>query len=309
MITIMSDISTNLAGIKLKNPLILASGIMGVSTSSMKFVEENGVGAVTMKSIGSVERTGHNNPTVYSWGEGIHNAVGLSNPGVEEGTEHLKEMKETLHIPVIASCFADTVDNMAKVAETMLQAEPVALELNLSCPNTEDDFGRMFALDIKATERAVSSVKKIAGKTKIIAKLSPDSPDNAEIGKAAEAAGADALTATNTLSGMIIDIKVKRPILHNKFGGLSGPAIKPVAMRSVYNLYKAVKIPIIGTGGVNTGEDAIEYIMAGATAVGVGSAIFYRGIDVFKKITEEMKEFMEKEGYKSLEEMRGIAHN
>ncbi len=304
----MIDLSTHLAGIQLRNPLILASGIMGVSTSSMKYVEENGAGAVTMKSIGPMERLGHSNPTVYSWGEGIHNAVGLSNPGVEEGTEHLLDMKKSLSIPVIASCFADTVDNMAKVAEKMLTAEPEALELNLSCPNTEDDFGRMFALDIKATEKAISSVKKIAGKTKIFAKLSPDSPEISEIGKAAEAAGADGITATNTLSGLIIDIHVKRPILHNTFGGLSGPAIKPVALRAVYNLYKAIKIPIIGTGGVNSGEDAIEMIMAGATAVGVGSAIFYRGIDVFKKISDEMIQFMEKEGYKSPEEMKGIAH-
>ncbi len=304
----MSDISIHLAGIELKNPLILASGIMGVNTSSMRLVQENGAGAVTMKSIGPEERQGHHNPTVYSWGEGIHNAVGLSNPGAQEGAEHLEEMKNSLAIPVIASCFADTVDNIAKVAEILLSKEPVALELNLSCPNTEDDFGRMFALDTKATERAVSSVKKIAGKTKLFAKLSPDSPEIAEIGKAAEAAGADALTATNTLSGLIIDINVKRPILHNKFGGLSGPAIKPVVMRAVYNLYKAVTIPIIGTGGVTTGEDAIEMIMAGATAVGIGSAIYYRGIDVFQKINLEIIEFMKKEGYTSINEMKGAAN-
>ena len=304
----MVDLSTKLADIQLRNPLILASGIMGVSTSSMKFVEDNGAGAVTMKSIGPVEREGHHNPTVYSWGEGITNAVGLSNPGVEEGTEHLKEMKEKLSIPVIASCFADTVENMAKVAEQMLQAEPVALELNLSCPNTEDDFGRMFALDSKATEKAVSIVKKMSGNTKIFAKLSPDSPDIAEIGKAAEAAGADAITATNTLSGLIIDVRMKRPILHNSYGGLSGPAIKPVVVRAVYNLYKAVKIPIIGTGGVNSGEDAIEMLMAGASAVGVGSAVYFRGIEAFKIITREMEKFMEEEGYTSVSEIIGIAH-
>ncbi len=304
----MTTLSTNLAGIHLRNPLILASGIMGVSTSSMKFIEENGAGAVTMKSIGPVERTGHHNPTVYSWGKGIHNAVGLSNPGMEEGSLHLKEMKQALTIPVIGSCFADTVDNLVKVAEKMLELKPEALELNLSCPNTEDDFGRMFALDPKATERAVSSVEKIAGDSKIFVKLSPDAPDIAEIGKAAEAAGADAITATNTLSGLIIDIHLKRPILHNKFGGLSGPAIKPVVVRAVYNLYKAVKIPIIGTGGVTNGEDAVEMIMAGATAVGVGSAIYYRGIEAFKLITDEIQTFMKEEGYSSIEEMKGVAH-
>ncbi len=301
-------LQVDLAGIHLQNPTILASGIMGVSTSSLNYVAKSGAGAVTMKSIGPTERMGHHNPTVYSWSGGIHNAVGLSNPGAEEGALHLEEMKQSLAVPVIASCFADSVDNLVKVAAKLIEKKPVALELNLSCPNTEDDFGRMFALDVLATQRAVSSVKKIAGTTKIFAKLSPDSPDIVEIGKAAEAAGADALTATNTLSGMIIDIHVRKPILKNKFGGLSGPAIKPVVIRTVYNLYEAVKIPIIGTGGINTGEDVVEYIMAGATAVGIGSAIYYRGIDVFKKICDEIEVFMKEEGIKNLEEIRGAAH-
>jgi len=305
----MIDLSVNLAGIKLSNPLILASGIMGVSTASMKYVEKSGAGAVTMKSIGPMERMGHHNPTVYSWGEGLHNAVGLSNPGIEIGAEHLSDMKKTLDIPVLASGFSDTIDNIVGVAEKLIGEEPDILELNLSCPNTEDDFGRMFALDPKATEKAVSSVKKIAGKTKIFAKLSPDSPDIGEIAKAAEAAGADGITAVNTLSGLVIDIKLKKPVLTNKFGGLSGPAIRPVAVRAVYNIYNAVKIPIIGTGGVNTGEGAIEMIMAGATAVGVGSAVYYRGIDVFKKINDEIQTFMKSEGYNSVEEMKGVAHS
>lgn len=305
----MANLSVHLAGISLHNPTILASGIMGVSAASMKFVQESGAGAVTMKSIGPVDRSGHNNPTVYSWGEGITNAVGLSNPGAEEGASHLQEMHEALQVPVIASCFADTVDNIAKVAEKLLEKEPQALELNLSCPNTEDDFGFMFAMDPKVTERAVMLVKKISGKTNIFVKLSPDASNIVTVAKAAEAAGADAITAINTLSGLIIDIHAKRPILKNKFGGLSGPAIRPVGVRAVYNLYEAVKIPIIGTGGINTGEDAIEYIMAGATAVGIGSAVYYRGIDVFKKVCDEMSAFMDTNGYKSVEEMRGIAHN
>ena len=304
----MANLSVNLAGIPLQNPTVLASGIMGVSTSSLKYVEENGAGAVTMKSIGPTDRSGHKNPTVYSWGEGITNAVGLSNPGADEGAEHLEDMKKTLQIPVIASCFADTVDNIAKVAERLLEKEPQVLELNLSCPNTEDDFGCMFAMDPRVTERAVSLVKKVSGKTKIFVKLSPDASNIVTVAKAAEAAGADGITAINTLSGLIIDIRAKRPILKNKFGGLSGPAIKPVGVRAVYNIYEAVKIPIIGTGGINTGEDAIEYFMAGATAVGIGSGIYYRGIDIFRKVCNEMSAFMDREGYKSIEEMRGIAH-
>jgi len=302
------NLSTTLAGITLQNPTILASGVMGVSAASMKFVQENGAGAVTCKSIGHEERVGHHNPTVYSWGQGVTNAVGLSNPGVDAGVPLLSDMIKTLAIPVIASCFADTVDNLARVAEKLLAAKPVAIELNLSCPNTESDFGLMFALDPEATTRAVTQVKKIAGDTKVFVKLTPDGSNIVDVGKAAEAAGADVLTATNTLSGLIIDIHTKRPILTNKYGGLSGPAIKPVSLRAVYNLYKAVKIPIIGTGGINTSEDAIEYIMAGATAVGIGSGIYYEGIDVFKKVTSGIQSFMEKEGYESIEAMRGIAH-
>jgi dihydroorotate dehydrogenase (NAD+) catalytic subunit len=163
----MANLSVNLAGIELKNPFVLASGYMGVSAASLRFVEENGAGAVTMKSIGTVDRVGHKNPTVYAWEHGITNAVGLSNPGAAEGALHLEEMKKEVTIPVFASCFADTVDHIADVAKVLLEKKPVALELNLSCPNTEDDFGRMFALDLKATEKAVSSVKKIAGNTKI----------------------------------------------------------------------------------------------------------------------------------------------
>lgn len=304
----MIDLSVNIAGIELPNPTVLASGLMGVSAATMKFVEKNGAGAITCKSIGPMERTGHHNPTVYAWEHGITNAVGLSNPGVDDSIPYLKETKELLQIPLFISIFADKVENFVKVAEKIMAIKPVMIELNLSCPNTENDLGRMFSLDPKTTANAVSSVKKISGKTKIFAKLNADVSDIVEIGKAAEQAGADGITTSNTLSSMIIDIRLKKPILKNKFGGLSGPAIKPIAMRAVYNLYKSIKIPIIGTGGINTGEDAIEYIMAGATAVGIGSGIYYRGIDIFKKVTEEMQKFMREEGYKSLDDMRGIAH-
>lgn len=304
----MSNISTSLAGIKLKNPLVLASGFMGVSAASLKFVEKNGAGAVTLKSIGPSERPGHHNPTVYSWGNGLTNAVGLSNPGISDSLPIIKESLKRLKIPLFVSVFADTVDNFVKVIELLVSLKLPLIELNLSCPNTEHDFGRMFAMDPQMTEKVVSKVKKISGKTKIFAKLTPDCSNIGEIGKAAESGGADGITATNTLSGLVIDVRLKRPILTNKFGGLSGPAIKPVSVRAVYNLYKSVKIPIIGMGGVTTGEDAIEFIMAGATAVGVGSAIYYRGIDIFKKIRSEIKNFMKQEGIKSLSEIRGVAH-
>ncbi len=304
----MANLSVNLAGISLQNPTVLASGIMGVSSSSLKFVEENGAGAVTLKSIGPTERPGHKNPTVFAWREGIQNAVGLSNPGIENSIEKITTSVTQLDIPVFGSMFADTIDNFKRVGEKMASTGVAAIEVNLSCPNTEDDFGRMFALDTKMTSDLIKAVKSVVGDIPIFAKLSADSSEIVEVGKAAEAAGADAITAINTISGVVIDINMKRPILTNKVGGVSGPAIKPMGVRAVWNLYNSVKIPIIGTGGINTGEDAIEYIMAGATAIGIGSGVYYRGIDVFKKVTEEMSRFMEENRYKSVEEMRGIAH-
>lgn len=304
----MADLSVSLCGLPLKNPLILASGIMGVSGAAVKNIERHGAGAVTFKSIGPVERMGHKNPTVYTWEHGMTNAVGLPNPGVDAALAILSDARKQVTVPLIVSMFADTADMFAQVAEKLLTIQPAALELNLSCPNTERDMGPMFALDPEATGKVVAAVKKVSGKTPIFAKLTPDAANISEVAKAAEAAGADAITATNTVTGMIIDIRAKKPILTNKFGGLSGPAIKPIAVKAVYTLYRAIKIPIIGTGGVNSGEDAIEMIMAGATAVGIGSAVYYHGLEAFKKIADEMTAFMDKEGYKTIGEMKGIAH-
>lgn len=303
-----SNLSTTISGIKLKNPLVLASGIMGVSPASLKMIENGGAGAVTMKSIGPTERHGNKNPTVFVWDHGLINAVGLSNPGINASIPIFKEMQKELSIPVFASTFAGTVGEFVANAEKFTTAGAQMLELNLSCPNTENDLGRMFALDIQKSVEVVTRVKKVVGTTKIFVKLTPDNADIVDVAKAVEAAGADGITAVNTFSGLIIEPRVRRPILSNKFGGLSGPAIKPVAVRAVYNIYKAVKIPIIGVGGVMSGLDAAEFIMAGASAVGVGSAIYYRGIDVFKKITDELSQFMQEEGFKTIDEMKGVAH-
>jgi dihydroorotate dehydrogenase (NAD+) catalytic subunit len=304
----MADLKIDFLGKTLRNPLILASGIMGVSTSSLRYVIENGAGAVTFKSIGPVERTGHKNPTVLNFGNGIQNAVGLSNPGIDDSIDKLTQAASERTVPIIGSMFADTIDNFKKVAEKMATTGVFAIEVNLSCPNTEDDFGRMFALDTKMTSDVVKAVKSAVGNIKVLAKISAESPDITEIAKSAEASGADGITAINTISGMVIDVKQKRPILTNKFGGISGPAIKPMGVKAVWNLYKSVKIPIIGVGGVNTGEDALEYIMAGASAVGIGSGVYYRGIDVFKKVNNEIISFMKENSCNGINEFIGIAH-
>lgn len=293
----------------MKNPLVLASGIMGVSASSMEYVEQNGAGAVTMKSVGPLERKGHKNPTVYSWGEGVTNAVGLSNPGITDALPEMQEMLDRLSVPVFFSIFGGTTNEFAEVAAKAAELSPPLIEINLSCPNLEDGHGRMFSMDVKKTEETIGAIKKALPSTvKIFAKLTPDASNITEIAKAAESAGADGITAVNTVSGLVIDTHTRRPILTNTYGGISGRAIKPMAVRAVYNLYKAVSIPIIGTGGVTTGEDALEFIMAGATAVGVGSAVYSRGIQVFTDILKEMELLMVDQKVTNLEELRGAAH-
>ena len=181
------------------------------------------------------------------------------------------------------------------------------MEINISCPNVSKEFGVPFAYSPTAVETITKKIKNVS-KVPVIIKLSPNAWNIVEIAKAAEASGADALTAVNTISGMAIDVSSHHPILHNKQGGISGPALFPIAIKCVYDIYEAVKIPIIGTGGVTTGEDALAMIMAGATLVGVGSAVYYRGAEVFGKITEEMAEIMQKQNIKSLAEIRGTAH-
>lgn len=301
-------IRTKICNVKLDNPTVLASGIMGVTGASLSFVAKNGAGAVTTKSIGLEERKGHPAPVVLEWENGLINAVGLSSPGIEEGVEELKIAVESSKSPVIASIFAPTTKQFGEVAKQVSKAKPAFIEANISCPNVESEFGKPFATDPKVSA-AVTKIVKKNSKIPVIVKLSPNVLNISFIAQAVEKAGADAICAVNTVGpGMIIDIKTGKPLLANKAGGLSGPAIKPIAVRCVYDIYSAVKIPIIGTGGITYGKDAVEMIMAGATAVGIGSGVHYRGIDVFKKVCDEVMKFMEKEGYNKLKDFRGMAH-
>ncbi|MBN2423133.1 dihydroorotate dehydrogenase [Candidatus Woesearchaeota archaeon] len=304
----MADLSTELCGIKLNNPLILASGIMGVTASSLANVVKNGAGAVTIKSIGPEERKGHPCPVITTWEAGMMNAVGLSNAGIDRGIEEIKKFKEMCDAPIIGSVFAFKQSLFGELTEKISTVNPDLIEINISCPNVESEAGTPFALDAKA---AYSVTKHVKEKTKIpvIVKLSPNSLNIKEIAKECEKAGADAINMGNTLGpGLLINIETAKPILANKFGGISGPAIKPIALKRVWDVYEAVKIPIIGTGGVTNGRDAVEMLMAGATAVGLGTAVYSRGIDVFNKINDEIKGFMKKNNYKSIKEMIGKAH-
>ncbi len=301
------DLKTNFIGLKMQNPTVLASGILGTNSALMKRVfEEGGAGAVTMKSIGPEERNGHENPSVIELEHGLLNAVGLPSPGFQNMEEEWKEL-EKINFPLIASIYGANIEQFAAVAKNVALHKPDAIEANISCPNTKEH-GQIFGTSEEASQAIISAVKKEIGKIPLIAKLTPQASNIAAIAAGCEKAGADAICAINTVAGMCIDIDARKPILHNKFGGLSGPAIKPVGIKCVYQIFESVKIPILGMGGISNGKDAIEYIQAGATAVGIGSGVFYHGIEVFKKACEEMEHWMKENNVKSLKEIRGIAH-
>ncbi len=292
-------------GKTLKNPLVLASGVLGNSFDILERVHEQGCGLVTMKSIGPEPRDGHKNPTVMDLGSGMINAVGLPTPGYLN-MENEWQYLETRKFPIIASIYGGSVKEFQKVAKFVSSKKPDFIEINISCPNSEKH-GMIFGVNPESSRDVVSAVKKVIN-VPLIAKLTPQALDIGEIARACEEAGADAICAINTLGpGMVIDIESQMPILAFKKGGLSGPMIKPVAVRCVYDIYKAVDIPIIGLGGITTGADAIEMIMAGASLVGIGSAVNYRGIDVFAKVTKEMDTWLLEHNL-HMEDIKGAAH-
>ena len=304
------DLICDLLGMRLHNPLVLASGIWGTSSALLERAANCGAGAVTAKSCSVEAREGHPNPVTVDWSYGLINAIGLSNPGVDaevvlllEAREHLKDTG----VPVIASIFGGTVDEFEQVARAVAHAEPHMVEVNISCPNVGHEFGVPFAADADAAAAVTEAVRRGAGGIPISVKLSPNVPDIVRIGQAVVEAGADAITAVNTMPGMLVDADAGVPVLSNKMGGLSGPALKPIALRCVYALAKQLSVPIIGTGGVTTGRDAAEMLTAGATAVGVGSAVYTRGPQAFSLILEELRTWMKSCGYRSLAEIRGRA--
>ncbi len=311
-------LKTTFLGIALKNPLVLASGVLGTSASLMERAAREGAGAVTSKSAGPTARSGHANPVTLAWGNSVINAIGLTNPGCQEELPILIETKKRLNalgVPLFASIFAGTVEEFGEVAKVIAQAEPDLIEVNISCPNVASDFGEPFSANAASAAAVTRSVRaaavtrsvRTAVSIPISVKLAPNVPNLAQIAKAVVAEGANAITAINTVPAMLINAYAGRPVLKNKTGGLSGLAIKPIALRAVWELSQAVSVPIIGTGGVTKGLDAAEMIMAGASLVGVGSAVVNDGPAVFARIARELGEFMQLEGYQSLEEMSGKA--
>lgn len=299
-------LQTTIGKLELPNPTMLASGILGVSRASLKNVINHGAGAAVIKSISLAERPGHKAPNMITYEGGMLNAVGYSNAGVEEAVKEFADLK-SLGAPVVASIIGTNAEEFGKMAEKLLPGEFAAVEVVLSCPHTPG-YGTMAGQNSPNNTEEITRTVRSKTDLPMFVKLSPDSPAIGEVAKAAEAGGANAITATNTMGpGMIIDIKTGQPILDFKMGGVSGAALRPIAVRCIYDIYKSVKIPIIGCGGVTNGRDAIEMMMAGARAVQIGTAVYHRGVEVFKLITEEMSAELTAQG-KTLEDIIGLTH-
>ncbi len=309
----MATLETSFLNLALPSPLVLASGIWGTTVSLMVRAGELGCGAVTAKSCGPVPRAGHVNPSCLDWGHGLINAIGLANPGVDAELELLDQARgrlETIGVALFASIFAGPPEEFGAVAAKVATARPHAIEVNISCPNVNSDFGDPYASDAAAAADVTGHVVRAVERSGIpvIVKLAPNVPNIVRIARAVVDAGASALCAINTMPGMVIDAESGQPILANRSGGISGPALKPVALKVVYDLARACPgVPIIGTGGVTTGLDAVEMLMAGATTVGVGSAVYYGGADAIARIHRELGDWLAAHGT-TVDEIRGLAH-
>ncbi len=300
-------LETNVCGIKLENPTILASGIMGSAGSSLRLVAKSGgAGAVVTKSIGVMPQKGHHNPTVVELDCGLINAIGLASPGYEAFGEEIEIAKKG-GVPVIASVFGYSANEFVDAARGMAKTGVDAIEINLSCPNVKKA-GSFYGQNADLTYEVVKDVKKRV-KIPVIAKLTANVDSITNVAGACVDAGCDGITAINTLKAMKIDVNTGRPILANVTGGLSGGCIKPIAVRCVYEIAKEFgsDVDIIGCGGAATGNDVIEFLMAGAKAVQIGTGVHSRGIDVFRKVKCEIELFMKAGGYKSVEELIGAA--
>ena len=292
----------NLAGVELKNPVMTASGTFGSGAEYSEFVDLNRLGAVVTKGVANVPWPGNPTPRIAEVYGGMLNAIGLQNPGIDVFVKRDIPFLKQYDTKIIVNVCGKTTEDYIEVVER-LGDEPVdLLEINISCPNVKEG-GIAFGQDPKAVEAITREVKKYA-KQPVIMKLSPNVTDITVMAKAAEAGGADVLSLINTLTGMKIDINRRAFAIANKTGGMSGPAVKPVAVRMVYQVANAVSLPIIGMGGIATAEDALEFIMAGATAVSVGTANFYNPYATVE-IAEGIENFMKKQKAEDIRELIG----
>ncbi len=297
----MADLRVNIAGVEWNNPITTGSGTFGFGREYAEYFDLSNLGAVCLKALSAKPRLGNKSPRIAETHNGMLNSVGLQNPGAEYFLEHELPWLRQFNTKLIANLCGSAIEDYVEVAEILGDSLDM-FELNISCPNVKEG-GMAFGTNPKTIEEITSKVKAVS-KVPLIVKLSPNVTDIAEMARAAEAGGADAVSLINTLLGMRIDIKTKRPVLNNNMGGLSGPAVMPVAVRMVYQVRQAVKLPIIGMGGITTGEDAIEFFLAGADAVAVGTAGI---VDPYAwiKVRNGINEYLDNNGYSSVKDIVG----
>ena len=297
------DMRVKIAGVEWNNPVTVASGTFGSGAEFAEFVDLNRLGAVTTKGVANIPWEGNPTPRVAETYGGMMNAVGLQNPGIELFCERDIPFLKQYDTKIIVNVCGKSTEDYCEVVGRLADEDVDMLEINISCPNVKEG-GIAFGQNAKAAEEITKAVKKYA-KQPVIMKLSPNVTDIAEMAKAVEAGGADAISLINTLTGMKIDINRRKFVLANKTGGVSGPAIHPIAVRMVYQAFHAVKVPIIGMGGIASAEDAIEMILAGASAISVGTANFHNP-SVTMEIVDGIQDYMKQYGFTSVNEMVGL---
>ena len=302
----MNRLAVELPGLSLKNPVIPASGCFGFGREFAEYYDLSRLGSIMIKAATEEARVGNPTPRVAETPGGMLNAIGLQNPGVDKTMEHELPFLAQYDLPIIANVAGKTLEEYVAVAKKISRAKNVAaLEINISCPNVKEG-GIAFGTDATVAAQLTRAIKEVST-VPVYIKLSPNVTNVVEIAKAVEEAGADGITMINTLLGMRFDMKTGKPILANGTGGLSGPAIKPVALRMIHDVYKAVNIPIIGMGGIETAEDVLEFFYAGASAVAVGTANFinpYACVDIIDRLPE----VLDKYGFEKLSDATGFAH-
>jgi len=297
------NLAIEFAGISLKNPVMVASGTFGYGEEYAELVDLNSLGAIVAKTITLKPRLGNEPPRIVETASGIINSIGLQNVGIEAFIGEKLPFLKKYEVPLIVSIAGETTDEYVQLAKTLREEKIPGLELNLSCPNIRYGRKLMFAQDAKATHQVVSKVRKVTD-LPLIVKLSPNVTDIASIARVCEDDGADGVSLINTFTGMAIDVENRKPLLRQITGGLSGPAIKPIALAMVYEVRKAVKIPIIGMGGIMTADDALEFIIAGAKAVAIGTGNFVDPLTPIKVI-DGIRDYMIKNKIKDIKSLVG----
>ena len=304
----MNRLQSKFLGVDFKNPIVTSSGCFGFGLEYRDYFDPNVLGGIVVKGLTMEPRDGNYGTRIAETPSGMLNCVGLENPGIDYFETHiLKDMKEAgITTNIIANINGKTVEEYIEIAKRVEKIKEVdIIELNISCPNVKDG-GMAFGANPEVAGRVTREVRKVTTKP-LVVKLSPNVTDIAYIAKVVEENGADAVSLINTLLGMAIDLKTKKPLLGNTFGGFSGPAVKPVALRMVYQVYKAVNIPIVGMGGISSTEDALEFIMAGASMVSLGTGIFFNPV-LPVEVAEGLQKYCEENNIENINELVGIAH-